>query len=180
MGIKRKLKHLHSGHSGIMEKLADLRSGITKVLCDKLYTAEGLCKPANQIHAGAFDPASVSCGVLSVGNCPIAFKATEMVYPDHIIELGIAIYPVYPPAEAILPHSFIIVQRISPKLSVSAEIIRRNACNFNRNVPLVQLKVLWACPNIGGIKCYIYGNVSDKLNTILMRIFFKLVPLLKE
>ena len=73
-----------------------------------------------------------------------------------------------------------VVERIAPKLSVLAEIIRRNTCHIFASQVAVKLKLRGRSPYIGTVCRHINGQIADYFYPEGIDIFFHLVPLREE
>ncbi len=84
-----------------------------------------------------------------------------MVDTDDVVELLRAAHAADPPAEAVLRHGLVVVERVAPELSVRAEAVRRNAGDLGGDVPFVELEHLGLCPHVGGVHRHVDGQVAD-------------------
>ena len=103
-----------------------------------------------------------------------------MVNPYYVIELCIACDAVNPPAEAILFHMLVIIQRIAPELTILAEIIGGYAGYLYRYSLSIKLKILRSGPDIRRIERNIDWHISDELHSVFVSVDFKMIPLLEE
>ena len=178
--VERKLEDLHAGKTGIGEQLHDLGRGIAEVLGDEIEVAEPAGQHADERHAGALDPAAVFGGRLAVGNGPVALEAAEMVDADDIVELLRAADAADPPAEAVLRHGLVVVERVAPELPVLAEAVRRDAGDLGGHVVLVELEHFGFCPHVGGVHRHIDGQVADDADAERVDVRLECLPLAEE
>src|SRR6516164_11138626 len=73
-----------------------------------------------------------------------------------------------------------VVQRISPKLALGSEIVRRHAANSGRPEILVHLKQRWMRPDIGTIHGDENRDVTKDLNAARIGVRLEFEPLAKE
>ena len=103
-----------------------------------------------------------------------------MVDADDVVQLTGAIDAAYPPAEAVLPHTLPIVQRIAPQLAVGTEIVWRHAGHGLGNQRLVQLEEFRLRPHIGGVHSHIDGQIADDTDALRVDVVPQPVPLAEE
>ena len=88
--------------------------------------------------------------------------------------------PADPPAETVCLHCIPVIQRVSPKLSVRAEQIRRNSGNLYGNVLFIQPEPVRFCPDVCGIKRNIYRKITDNGDAGIICVCLQLCPLAIE
>lgn len=115
-----------------------------------------------------------------MGNGPVGGKAPEVINADYIIQPCRTVNAANPPAEAIVLHGLVIVQRISPELSVSAEVVRRDTGDLCGKAVGIQLEHSPLRPDVGGVHGNINGNVPDDADAKAVDIGFQSVPLAEK
>ena len=135
-----------------------------------------ICKGSSR----TFDPSTFSCCLLSIGNCIIAFKASEVVETNHVIETGSIADPLFPPAVVVFLHPVPGIEGISPKLAVSVEVVWRNSADFLWVVGSVKLEHLWRSPDISAVQSYIDRHISNDSDFLILCVGSKGIPLSEE
>lgn len=142
------------------------RAQIAKVLRNDGKRRKPRAHSVNEIHARPFDPMAMGGSCFPKRNAPIAFQPPEMVDAQHVVQARCTCDALHPPAVTIFPHLFPAIKRVSPKLAVRAEGIRRHTGHGNGRVTGVQLKILRSRPNIRRIHGYIDRQVSDDFDAM--------------
>ena len=88
--------------------------------------------------------------------------------------------PVQPPPVSGLLQRFPIVERVPPKLAGRAEIVRRHSRNHGRLAMLVEEKKIRIRPDVGRIAGNENRQVSDQMDTALVRLALEIAPLLEK
>ena len=178
--IDGKLQHLHVGAAAVPHQPSDTVSHQAQILGDDIYIAQLPADGVEQVHAGAFLPVPCFGAVGIGGNGEILVKATEVVNPNHVIELEAVPHPAAPPLEiggtVVIPA----VQRVTPDLTVGGKGIRRAARDGGRSIVFVQLEQLRVGPHIRAVGRDVDGNVAHDLNMLPICVGLQLGPLLIE
>ena len=180
ISVKGKKKHFHSGPARFPQKLLHGRYCHAKVLRNDPVLSQRLFYHIRQLSAGAFIPFSVSCIFVLCRNAVISCNSDEMVNSDNIKKSRICHHTPLPPVKAILFHLFIIIERISPLLTIIRKRIRWTSRNLHRLSFPIQLKLLSLRPYIGTVKRHIERNVTYDLYSLFIGVGLQLIPLFKE
>ena len=178
LGVKGELQNAHSREARIAYKLPHAVRQHTEILRNVAHMREPPAQYADKPHAGAAHPIP-ALGALRVGgDRPEAFKAAEMVDPQHIVELARAVNAAYPPAVAVCAHTVPIVQRIAPELPLVGEGVRRTARDKRRHIIPIQHEEMRLAPHVGRVERDIYRDIAYKLHAVSVRVGAQRVPLL--
>src|SRR6478609_8727830 len=103
-----------------------------------------------------------------------------MVEPYHIEHPERSAQAFNPPAITIPLHYVPTVKRVSPKLPGGAEIIRRDARNFQRIALFVEPEHFRIGPHVGTVMRGINGNIAHNANSTAHAMLFNHIPPAKK
>src|SRR6185312_14576309 len=127
--------------------------------------------------AGGLDPFTNFGSVVGGGDGPVGFEAAEVVEADDVVEIMGAARAVNPPIEAVVAHFIPFVERVSPALASSGEVVGRDAGDPNRSEVFVQFEEVGASPDVGAVVVDEDGNVADELDAALRAVGAEGTPL---
>ena len=179
--IKSKLQDLHTWKTKGVAELFHFWCNDAQIFCEdrKLFTQCFLDR-FKQCFTRTFFPFTIHGGLLTGRNCPICLESTEMVNTDIIDLIQLVAYTLDPPAITIIFHGIPVIERVSPELSGSTEIIWRNSGNFQRISFGIQFKQFFVCPYICTVRCGKDRNITDDGDSFLVCIIFQLIPLAEK
>src|SRR4051812_31259048 len=126
------------------------------------------------------DPLATDCCFFLGRNLPVGFEPAEMIDAHDVAHLEREFHALHPPVIALRSEYIPPIQRISPTLSVLAEIIRRDTShNFGRQV-FFQAENVGVRPNIRTVVANEDCHVSDDANVTASTLLMEGAPLLKE
>ena len=103
-----------------------------------------------------------------------------MVDAEHIAELQIVLDAADPPCEFCLLQIFPVIDRVAPELTVLRESIGRASCYLGRDIFLIKEEHLRVRPCVSAVEGCVEGDVADDLDSVLIGIRAKFLPLLEE
>src|SRR6185437_12324004 len=80
--------------------------------------------------------------------------------------------------EAVVAHFIPFVERVSPALASSGEVVGRDAGDPNRSEVFVQFEEVGASPDVGAVVVDEDGNVADELDAALRAVGAEGTPLI--
>src|ERR1035441_6450766 len=111
---------------------------------------------------------------------PISFEAAKVVQTDHIHHLERRSQSIDPPLVSSGLHVIPAINRISPELSVGAEIIGRNPGHLSGTAVGVEFKQVGIRPDVSAVMGHINWNIPHHPHAASLTITFQLGPLAKE
>ena len=151
-----------------------------EVFGDQGQPAEMSTGGLEEVGARARNPTAVDRRRFTCGHFPVRFEPAEMIEPHYVHLFEARDKPVQPPAIAALLQRFPIVERIAPELAGGAEIVRRHSGDDGRLAMLVEIKQIGVGPDVGRIARDENRQVSDQLDTVLVRVALQIAPLPEE
>ena len=103
-----------------------------------------------------------------------------MIYSDAVEHLEIVSYPLTPPGVSVLLHSLPRIKRISPKLTVLAEIIGRNSRNAFWSSVLPHIKEVLVGKNVCAVGGNVYRDITDYKYSLFICVLSYLIPLAEK
>ena len=100
-----------------------------------------------------------------------------MIYSYSIIKFKSSCQTLHPPLVFCFLMIIPVIKRITPELTCSGKRIRRATRNRYRSKVLIKLEKFRICPGISRIKGYIDRHITNYLNSLVIGIFFKFLPL---
>ena len=176
-GVKGKLHDFHTGITGVLQELTNLRRHKAKVLRNEVQIRQCFLHSPHKVHTGAFHPGTTRCGLVSCRYCPIAFKSPEVIQPNHIIHLRSSFQTTDPPCIICFLHPVPVIQGISPELAVSREGVRWAAGHHFRTAAAVQLEQMGICPDICRVQGHINRHIANNADAFPVCIAAKRFPL---
>ena len=126
------------------------------------------------------DPAPVNGGRFAGGNLPVSFETPEMVEAHHIKKRKRGTEALNPPLVSAGSQHVPAIDRIPPKLSGSAEIIRRHAGNHGRLSLIIEIEQIGMSPDVRAVVRNIDGDIAHETDAALLAILPETLPLLEE
>ena len=179
-GIECKFQTLHIRIAAFLYHSADSIRHIAQILCDNRFFTETCFNHLKQLNTRTFFPVTIHRGFVLCRDGEIFIKASEMVDSDNVIQSKAPGDPCYPPVIAGISVMIPAIQRIAPQLSVCRKSIGRTTCNCGGFSLLIQLEHLRMCPDVRAVICHIDRNVTNDLQSLIIGIFFKFLPLCKK
>src|SRR5215813_7525425 len=127
MTIKSELEHSHSGQLKFVSQRNHIRSDESQILGNERQVAKLSLDRLEEIWAWAWNPMAGLSGPSVRRNVPGRAKSSKMIQPHqvHVCQQGLE--TVYAPAVASATQCFPVIHRVTPELTVRAEVVRRHA-----------------------------------------------------
>ena len=158
----------------------DIRGDNSQVFGNHRQPGESFDQASQKIHGRGGHPTPIHGGFLFGRDFPEGHQTAKVVDPNPIEKPEVPVHSFQPPGISRFFHDLPAVDRIAPALSGFAEIIRRDAGDDLRFLPVIQFEQIRVDPNIRAVIVDIDGNVPDDLNSLLIRIAAKIPPLVEE
>src|SRR5208337_4252538 len=113
-------------------------------------------------------------------NLPVGLKAAEMIEAHHIEKRERSTKALDPPSVSAGGQQVPAINRIPPKLSGGAEIIRRHAGDHGRAALIVEIEKIGMSPHVRAVVRNIDRDVAHETDAALLAINLEMLPLLEE
>src|SRR5215510_12468448 len=138
-----------------------VRRDQAQILDDKRQTAQLTLECLKEIRSWTGNPLSRLCSRCAGGYVPGRSKGTEMIQANHIDVGQQRAQPGDAPTIAGPAKNIPVICGVAPKLSLRAEVVRRNTGNEARPTLLVQQKEFRMCPNVARVGRDEEGQIAD-------------------
>ena len=171
------LGHFHARIAAGIQHFLHFRRDKAEVFCNDREVAQCSLCSFKQGSIWTFSPFADFGSWVAVRNAVIAFKSTEVVDPNGVINRGCKRQPLNPPCISGFLVVIPIIERIAPELPRWRKDIRRTTCNGNRAVLSVEFKQFRLCPDFYAVIGNIDWHITDEGNAIFVAVRFQLIPL---
>ena len=111
------------------------------------------------------------------GDFAIFIEPAEMIDPDDVVEFEAGAEPCQPPGIIGRLVSFPIIERVSPELAVSGEIIRRNARDSARIQIGIHFEQAGMGPDVRAVHCHEDRDIAENLDAARVCVLLQGKPL---
>ena len=165
------LDYLHPRNAEAFAQCNDLFGDQPKILGDHRQFAEFFAQHLKKSSFGPFTQRPLIAVSSSAGISQIGFKAAEMIDAHDVARLQRPLHPLDPPVVAARRKHIPTVKRISPALSVFAEVIGRNSRHHFRGEIFVQTENIRMRPDIGAVVTDEDSGVANDENSAPLAFF---------
>ena len=138
------------------------------------------CSADRKSSPGPLTQRPLNGGRFAGGNLPVRFKAAEMIESHHIEKRERGTEALDPPLVSVGGQQVPAINRIPPKLSGGAEIIRRHAGDHGRAALIVEIEQIGMSPDVRAVVRNIDRDVAHETDAALLAIGLEMFPLLEE
>src|SRR5258706_4945069 len=137
-----KLKEAHAGEAKLLAKCFYFGSNHTKVFSNEWKFFQFSLQSLEKLCTGALYPLASGRGRSVRWDLPIRFETAEVIQPYQVEQFERCADAINPPPVTRHRRHIPPIERVSPKLTGGAEIVRRNACNGAGLALLIQTEQL--------------------------------------
>src|SRR5262249_33925927 len=151
-----------SGYLKVVTQRRNIRCDETKILGNERKDAQLSLHRVEEVSARTWDPMPGSSRRHAARYMPGGREPTKMIQANHIYVREQRAYTIDAPAIASALHRVPVIDRVSPQLSLRAEVIGGHASHKLWSMLFIQQEQLGICPNIGRVRRNEKGQVADQ------------------
>src|SRR5579864_2098656 len=174
------LQHGHSGDVVTIAQRNHIGSNEAEVFGEKRQSPELIAHFIEELVSRPIHPAAANRGRLIGGNFPELCETAKMVEPNEVASLRGPAQAQRPPPIFGGANRVPVVQRVTPPLPGSAEVVGRHAGYGFRLQIVFQTKQIAMRPDVRAFVIDEYSNVTDHANGFLRTVMPQCVPLFPE
>src|SRR5690606_35544489 len=148
-----------------------------EIFGDERQASESSPRLLEEIPARHDGELALACRRGARGHLPAAVKADEVIEANGVEAVECVLEPRDPPFVVRLGERLPVVDRVSPELSVGAEVVGRHTGEHAAFPAFVELEHLAVLPDVGAVVSDVHRHVSEQEHALLRAVLAELGPL---